>query len=93
MTALGLFNYWAVIVLMMVGFYTLIARTNLVKKLIGLNIFQTAVIMMYVSFGKVTGGTAPILPETAEHVEEAGEARRGGGRARPSCTRTRSRTS
>ena len=51
MTALGLFNYWAVIVLMMVGFYTLIARDNLVKKLIGLNIFQTSVIMMYVSFG------------------------------------------
>ena len=73
MSALGLFNYWAVIVLMMVGFYTLISRTNLVKKLIGLNIFQTAVIMMYVSFGKVTGGTAPILPEAAEHVEEAGE--------------------
>ena len=69
MTALGLFNYWAVIVLMMVGFYTLIARTNLVKKLIGLNIFQTSVIMMYISFGKVTGGTAPILPETAEAVE------------------------
>lgn len=73
MTALGLFNYWAVIVLMMVGFYTLIARTNLVKKLIGLNIFQTSVIMMYISFGKVTGGTAPILPETAEHVEGAVE--------------------
>jgi multicomponent Na+:H+ antiporter subunit C len=45
--ALGLFNYWAVIVLMMVGFYTLIARGNLVKKLIGLNLFQTSVIMMY----------------------------------------------
>ena len=74
MSALGLFNYWAVIVLMMVGFYTLIARTNLVKKLIGLNIFQTSVIMMYVSFGKVTGGTAPILLEAAEHGEEAGEA-------------------
>lgn len=61
MTAFGLFNYWAVIVLMMVGFYTLIARDNLVKKLIGLNIFQTAVIMMYVSFGRISGGTAPIL--------------------------------
>ncbi len=61
--ALGLFNYWAVVVLMMVGFYTLIARANLVKKLIGLNIFQTSVIMMYVSFGKITGGTAPILIE------------------------------
>jgi multicomponent Na+:H+ antiporter subunit C len=68
-TALGLFNYWAVIVLMMVGFYTLIARDNLVKKLIGLNIFQTSVIMMYISFGRITGGTAPILFPAA-HGEE-----------------------
>jgi multicomponent Na+:H+ antiporter subunit C len=68
MMALGLFNYWAVIVLMMVGFYTLIARSNLVKKLIGLNIFQTSVIMLYISIGKVTGGTAPILVEGGEHV-------------------------
>ena len=66
MTALGLFNYWAVIVLMMVGFYTLISRDNLVKKLIGLNIFQTSVIMMYVSFGKIAGGTAPILIESGD---------------------------
>ena len=73
MTALGHFNYWAVVVLMMVGFYTLIARTNLVKKLIGLNIFQTSVIMMYISFGKVTGGTAPILLEAVEHTEEIAE--------------------
>ena len=86
MTALGLFNYWAVIVLMMVGFYTLIARDNLVKKLIGLNIFQTSVIMMYVSFGRITGGTAPILfpadhgeadgdhaVETADHAVEAAD--------------------
>ena len=69
MSALGLFNYWAVIVLMMVGFYTLIARGNLIKKLIGLNIFQTSVIMMYISFGKITGGTAPIIIESAEHGE------------------------
>ena len=72
MSALGLFNYWAVIVLMMVGFYTLIARGNLIKKLIGLNIFQTSVIMMYISFGKIAGGTAPIIIE-AEHAEAAGE--------------------
>lgn len=70
------FNYWAVVVLMMVGFYTLISRDNLVKKLIGLNIFQTAVIMMYVSFGKVAGGTAPILfshgdEEGGDHAEAA----------------------
>jgi multicomponent Na+:H+ antiporter subunit C len=68
MMALGLFNYWAVIVLMMVGLYTLIARSNLVKKLIGLNIFQTSVIMLYISIGKVAGGTAPILVEGGEHV-------------------------
>jgi len=68
MIALGLFNYWAVILLMMVGFYTLIARGNLVKKLIGLNIFQTSVIMLYVSMGKVAGGTAPILVEGGEQV-------------------------
>ena len=68
MRALGLFNYWAVIVLMMVGFYTLIARGNLVKKLIGLSIFQTSVFMLYISMGKITGGTAPILVESAEPV-------------------------
>ena len=70
MTALGLFNYWAVVVLMMVGFYTLIARGNLVKKLIGLNIFQTSVFMLYISMGKISGGTAPILVEHVEGVEQ-----------------------
>lgn len=73
----------AIIVLMMVGFYTLISRDNLVKKLIGLNIFQTAVIMMYVSFGKVTGGTAPILfshydEEGGDYGEEAADHAVGG---------------
>jgi len=61
MEALGLFNYWAVVFLMMVGFYTLIARGNLVKKLIGLSVFQTSVFILYISMGKITGGTAPIL--------------------------------
>ncbi len=57
----GLFNYWIVIVLMMTGFYTLITRGNLVKKLIGLNVFQVSVFMLYISMGKVRGGSAPIL--------------------------------
>ena len=80
MISFALFNYWAVIVLMMVGFYALISRDNLVKKLIGLNIFQTSVIMMYVSFGKISGGTAPILIESGGHggdghgVQVAGDA-------------------
>ena len=57
------YNYWISIVLMMVGFYTVVARGNLIKKLVGLNIFQTSVFLLYISMGKVTGGTAPILDE------------------------------
>lgn len=63
MSFLGLWNYWATIVLMMVGLYTVIARDSLVKKVMGLNLFQVSVIMLYVSMGKVHGGTAPIVPE------------------------------
>ncbi len=66
MRILGHLNYWVVIVLMMVGFYTLISRGNLVKKLIGLNLFQTSVFILYISMGKILGGTAPILLE-GEH--------------------------
>ena len=59
----GVFNYWIVIVLMMVGFYAVIARGNLIKKIIGLNIFQTSVFYLYISQGKIIGGTAPIVDE------------------------------
>lgn len=61
----GLFNYWVVIVLMMIGFYTVISHDNLVKKMIGLNLFQTAVFVFYISMGKITGSTAPILMDGA----------------------------
>ncbi|MBW2941846.1 cation:proton antiporter subunit C [Zhongshania aquimaris] len=57
------YNYWIVVVLMMAGFFIVIAQGNLVKKLIGLNIFQTSVFILYISSGKITGGTAPILQE------------------------------
>lgn len=60
-TVPGLFNYWVVIALMMIGFYTVIAHDNLVKKLIGLNVFQTSVFILYISMGKIDGATAPIL--------------------------------
>jgi multicomponent Na+:H+ antiporter subunit C len=60
--ALGLWHYWVVIILMMIGLYIVIARDNLVKKVMGLNIFQVSVIMFYVAMGKVEGGTAPIFP-------------------------------
>ena len=55
------YNYWVVIFLMMVGFYILISRGNLIKKVVGLNVFQTSVFMLYISMGKVSGGTPPIL--------------------------------
>lgn len=57
----GLFNYWACVVLMMIGLYTAIARPNLIKKLIGLSMFQVSVFLIYISMGKVSGGTPPIL--------------------------------
>ncbi len=65
--ALGLYNYWVVIFLMMTGFYMVIARGNLIKTIIGLNIFQTSVVLFYVTMGKVKGGTAPIMPLDAGH--------------------------
>jgi len=63
---IGLFNYWIVIVLMMIGLYVVIAANNLVKKIIGLNIFQTSVFILYISIGKIAGGAAPILVEGVE---------------------------
>ena len=61
MDILGSFNYWVVIILMMIGFYIIIANNNLVKKIIGINIFQTSIFIMFISMGKVMDGTAPIL--------------------------------
>jgi multicomponent Na+:H+ antiporter subunit C len=55
------YNYVVTIFLMMAGLYIVIARGNLVKKLIGLSIFQTSVYLLYVEPGKIVGGTAPIL--------------------------------
>ncbi|MEJ2515812.1 MAG: cation:proton antiporter subunit C [Gammaproteobacteria bacterium] len=63
MNVLGLYNYWVFAVLLMIGFYAVIANTNLIKKLIGLSIFQAAVFLLYITMGKISGGTAPILPK------------------------------
>jgi len=62
-TLIGLFNNWIVIVLMMIGLYIVIAHGNLIKKIIGLTIFQTSVFIFYISMAKVDGGTAPILAD------------------------------
>ncbi|MCF3629280.1 cation:proton antiporter subunit C [Alphaproteobacteria bacterium LMO-S08] len=59
----GLLGYWIVIALMMTGFYIVIAHDNLVKKIVGLNVFQVSVFLFYILMAKVTGGTAPILAE------------------------------
>ena len=66
MDILGHYNYWAAIALMMAGFYMVIASANLVKKLVGLNVFQTSVFLLYITMGKVADGTAPILKEGHE---------------------------
>lgn len=60
---IGHYNYWVVILLMMAGFYTVISRGNLIKKIAGLNIFQTSVFLLYISIGYVNEGTTPILAE------------------------------
>ena len=54
--------YWLFIILMMTGFYIVVSRGNLIKKIIGLNLFQPSVFLFYISIGNVSGGTAPILP-------------------------------
>ena len=71
MPTYDLANYWAVIVLMMIGLYVLIARENLVKKMMGLTIFQVSIILFYISIAKVEGGTAPILQEPQEGQVDA----------------------
>ena len=61
----GHYNYWMYVGLMMIGFYAMMAKKNLVKKVIGMNIFQSAIILFYISTSVKRGGvTIPIL----EHV-------------------------
>lgn len=68
----GTFHYLLIMALMMTGIYLILSRSNMVKSIIGLNMFQVAVIMFYVSIGRVEHGTAPILmKEDAPVVEDA----------------------
>ena len=55
------YNYIVTIILMVTGLYIVILRGNLVKKLVGLGIFQTSVYLLYIAPGKIIGGTPPIL--------------------------------
>ena len=63
----GLINYWIVVILMMTGFYIVISQGNLIKKIVGLNVFQVSVFVFYISMSKVIGGAAPILDESIEN--------------------------
>lgn len=63
----GKYNYWLCIVLMMIGLYAMIAKKNLIKKLVGMNIFQTSIILFYVSIGCKKGATIPILEYGPDH--------------------------
>jgi multicomponent Na+:H+ antiporter subunit C len=68
MELLGLYHYWVFAILLMIGFYAVIAKSNLIKKLIGLSIFQSAVFLLYITMGKVDGGTAPIIQAGVENA-------------------------
>lgn len=61
MEYVGLFNYWVFAVLLMTGMYAVIAKRNLIKKLLALAMFQSAVFLLYITMDKVEGGTAPII--------------------------------
>lgn len=63
MSGLGVWNYVIIVMLMMTGLYMVISANNLIKKLIGLNIFQTSVFFLYISFGYITGGSGPVITE------------------------------
>lgn len=60
---LGGINHWITIFLIMAGLYIIVSRSNMIKKLVGLSIFQTSVYLLYVSPGKIIGGTAPIIAD------------------------------
>ncbi|MFO7666796.1 MAG: cation:proton antiporter subunit C [Desulfobacterales bacterium] len=70
------YNYWGYIVLLMIGLYAMIVKNNLVKKIIGMNIFQTAIILFYVSIGVKKGGTLPTIiidPAAGAHTAHAAD--------------------
>ncbi len=63
MTLGGHFTYFITVFLMIAGLFIVISRSNLIKKLVGLGIFQTSVYLLYIAPGKLVGGTAPILSD------------------------------
>ena len=73
------YNYWSALVLLLIGLYGMIGKNNLLKKVIGMSIFQSAIILFYVSIGDKRGATIPILEHghgghgAVEHVVDAAQ--------------------
>ena len=67
-STIGIWNYWIVFILMMIGLFLVIGRKNFLKKIVGLTIFQTSVFLLYITFGKIKGGTPPILNNAIDTV-------------------------
>ena len=67
-STIGIWNYWIVFLLMMIGLFLVIARKNFLKKIVGLTIFQTSVFLLYITFGKIKGGTPPILNNAIDTI-------------------------
>ncbi len=73
------FNFWIYVVIMMLGLWAAIGKNNLIKKLIGLSIFQTAILLLYVSMGVKEGASIPIVDETMGEAAVDFMAQGGGG--------------
>ncbi len=65
------YNYWIYIILMMIGLYAMLAKNNLIKKIIGMSIFQTAIIVFYVSISAKKDATIPIIEHGKGHGHSA----------------------
>ncbi|MCX8022204.1 MAG: cation:proton antiporter subunit C [Syntrophorhabdaceae bacterium] len=70
---LAKFNYWVYVVLIMIGFYGMMTKKNLMKKLIGMNIFQWSIILFYISIGSKKNATLPIIMDIHSHAPSAAD--------------------
>ena len=80
-TVVGKGGYWIIISLMMTGLYITFAATNLIKRMVGLSVFQTSVFLFYITLSKVAGGTAPILYGKDYPKKKTGDGHDGDGAA------------
>ena len=70
---IGHFNVVTYVVLMMIGFYAMTGKANLIKKLVGMNIFQWSIILFFVSLGAKRGATIPIVLQDSQTLDHATE--------------------